>query len=232
MDDIQIVPRTTIPPTPFPTFSPTKSPNTGPTSQPTQRTDAPTTNNVVDCPPAGASPTIVGSGAVIFGLSKGSNLCSLDKEVTSSSTNQKTLIPIALSYEGNPWEQAAGEHAQRVFGGEEILCYLSGCQLNLPELQEGESYVLSSSSHVLSKENEYARFLETATFGITEDDLESIDKPSINIQENIATWISKQMNVTATPMSSHREFWRKRLNGRVSYCSSSLVLEISFGFCK
>lgn len=217
MDDVQIIPRVTTPPTSFPTFSPTKSPVTGPTSQPTKGTDAPTTNKVIDCPSVGALPIVLESGAVIISKANGSHLCSLDIEVTSSPSTQKTLIPIALSYNGNSWEQAAGEYAQAVFGGKEILCYLSGCQLNLPQLEQGESYILSSSSHVLSKENEYARFLETSTFGITEDDLGSIDEPSTSIQENIASWMSRQMNVSTTPMSSHREFWRRRLNGRVSF---------------
>lgn len=220
VDDVQVIQRTTMPPTPSPTFSTTNEVNTGPSGAPSRMTDTPSTDNVVACPPIGDSPIVVGAGSVILSLAEGSSLCSLTKEIISSDGNQKTLIPVALSYDSHPWEQAAGEFAQTIFGGSEILCYSSGCQLNLPPLeQEGsESYLLSSSSYSLSKTNEYSRFLETATFGVTEDDLENIDtiSSSSNSQDNIAHWVAQQMDTNITPMSSHREFWRKGLNGRVS----------------
>lgn len=216
VDNIQITQRTTSAPTPSPTFSPTKSKNTGPTSQPTKKTDAPTTTNVLSCPSVGDNPIFIPSGSVMLQPATNLTLCTLTKVVTSSETGDSFSIPIARSYDGNSWEKAAGEYAASFFVNQGILCYESGCQINLPHLDSGSQFNLASYSYSLSKSDEAARFLETATFGITQSQLDAFENSSNNIQDDIIGWVSNQMNASITPMTSHREFWRKRLTGRVS----------------
>ena len=132
VDDINMSQRTTLPPTPFPTFSPTKDKDVGPTIQPTIQTETPTTANIIPCPLIGNPPVSLSSGSFMLKIAT-STLCSLNKAITSPETGDVTLIPIARSYDGNKWEQAAGEYAFFVFSdGNEILCYTEGCQVNLP----------------------------------------------------------------------------------------------------
>ena len=143
-------------------------------------------------------------------------LCTLTKTIVSSDTSQNISIPIARSYNGHQWEKSAGEYAASVFSNNDILCYDIGCQINLPSLESGEEFRLSSFKYSLSRIDEVARFLETATFGITQDQLDVFDASTNNLQKDIIDWVSDQMNTTTTPITSHREFWRKGLNGRVS----------------
>ena len=84
--------------------------------------------------------------------------------------------------------------------------------------ESGAEYRLSTHVYELSKVDEAARFLETATFGITTEELMPLSVSSNDVKTGILTWISRQMNSSITPMTSHREFWRKGLNGRVSSC--------------
>ena len=220
VDDIEITQRTTSPPTPSPTFSPTKSKNSGPTVQPTRRTDAPTTTNVVTCPIVGNGTITVDPGHVMIQTANAS-LCTLTKYSTSSE-GYVVHTPIARSYNGKDWEQAAGEYADSLFDGE-ILCYDNGCQINLPELESGSNYILSSFSYTLSDRDMYARFLETATFGITEEQLDTFESTSNNVESNIISWVHNQMNETNTPMTSHRKFWRRGLINRVSLFNIDFV---------
>ena len=151
----------------------------------------------------------------MLGVADTNILCTLTKAMNSSNSDI-SLIPIARSYDENLWEQSAGEFAASIFEGEEILCYSVGCQVNLPPLEAGAEYLLSSFSHSLPAVDEYARFLETATFGTTQEQLDVFATYSGSVQDNIASWLLGQMNSTVTPITSHRENWRKGLNGRVS----------------
>ena len=215
VDDIKISQRTTLPPTPFPTFSPTKGKNVGPTIQPTIQTEAPTTTNIVPCPLAGNPSISLGSGSFMLKIAP-TTLCSLNKAVTSPDTGDITLIPIARSYSGNKWEQAAGELAFSLFNGNEIPCYAEGCQVNLPPLQKDSEYLLTTSAYSLSEKHEYARFLETTTFGVTQEQLDDFEASSMSVEEKAISWLSDQMNTSVVPMTSHREYWRKGVNNAVS----------------
>ncbi len=197
---------------------PTKSKNIGPTIQPTRLTESPTTSNILSCPLAGNSPIVIPAGSVMLHTAGTNSLCTLTK-IISSDTGETISIPIARSYSNNQWEKSAGEASASLFAGKDILCYESGCQINLPMLEEsGAEYRLSTHVYELSKVDEAARFLETATFGITTEELMPLSVSSNDVKTGILTWISRQMNSSITPMTSHREFWRKGLNGRVSSC--------------
>ena len=144
------------------------------------------------------------------------NLCTLTKAVISPQTGELSLTPIAQSYANHQWERAAGIFATALFYGKDIECYTAGCQINLPPLETGAEYQLTSFAHSLEEKDVYARFLETSTFGITEEELSKFEASPNSTQENIASWISNQMNSSITPRSSHRELWRHGLNPRVS----------------
>ncbi len=183
-----------------------------------EATDQPATTNIlISCPPVGSPPIDVAPGSVTLTLSDA--LCTLS---TISETGFATLIPIAISYDNNPWEQSAGEFASSFFANDDISCYSNGCQIDLPPLETGESYVLTTSNYTLSETNQYARFLETATFGTTQEQLDTLKSSPESVYDNIALWISDQMNSTITPLTSHREFWRKSVNGRVSFVEEKM----------
>ena len=79
------------------------------------------------------------------------NLCILTKVVTSPEDGERSLIPIALSYDNNLWENAAGTYATTLFNSEDIICHDIGCQINFPALEAGEEYHLTSYTHSLEK---------------------------------------------------------------------------------
>ncbi len=179
-------------------------------SEPTHQ---PSAVNILSCPPVGSSPIHVTPGSVMLNYSDA--LCTLTKS-TISETGMKISIPIAISYDSNPWEQSAGEFASSLLVNNHIPCYSNGCQIDLSPLDAGELYVLSTLDYyTLSENDEYARFLETATFGITQEQLDAFENSPASVHEDITAWISDQMNSTITPLTSHREFWRSGLNGRV-----------------
>ena len=179
------------------------------------QTEAQTTTNIVPCPSVGNPSISLGSGSFMLKIAP-TTLCSLNKAVTSPHTGEKSLIPIARSYDGNKWEQAAGEFAFALFNGDEIPCYAEGCQVNLPPLEKDSEYLLTTYAYSLSEEQEYARFLETATFGVTQEQLDDFEASSMSVEEKAISWLSDQMNTSVVPMSSHREYWREGVNTAVS----------------
>ena len=213
VDNVTLNQRTTLQPTPLPTFNPTISKNSGPTSEPTRHTSSPTTAIVVSCPLVGDAPVRLLSTSVILSLASSGTLCTLTKVFTSEA-GEMISVPIARSHDTNLWEKSAGDFAASVFIDKNILCYDAGCQVNLPSLELGSKYILSSYNHTLTKENEIARFLETSTFGITQDMLHAFSISPNNTKDAIASWLFDQMDSDIIPMTSHREYWRKGLNGR------------------
>ena len=217
-----------------PTVFPTKTYTNEPTDSPTITTESPTTSVVQSCPPVGSSSIQVGGNDVILQTAEANTLCTLTKFLPSkaiseiyslsrkkyklfSANKEISFIPIARSYNLNNWEVSAGDTASSSFDTKEFLCYSQGCQINLPILKEGATYYLTSYTYSLSQRDEYARFFETASYGMTKAELDSFDtvtgeKESITV---ITDFIESQMNEEITPVTSHREFWRKRSNPRV-----------------
>lgn len=81
------------------------------------------------------------------------------------------------------------------------------------EKKQQQQQHLNSYTHSLSKIDEYARFLESATYGITQAELDSFDVSNVDVDTQIINWMKEQMNETLILPTSHREFWRKRVNG-------------------
>jgi hypothetical protein len=210
MDDVQISSVSTQEPSLTPTFAPseftpdvTDSPTSRPTSMPTVAT-------VTDCPDVSEGPVSVSAGPVM--LTKSETLCILTKAVESADGSLSNIAPVARSYDGRAWEPSAGGLATDLLQNVAFGDYSAGTQINLPDLAAGEQYFLTSYSYSMSHEDEVARLLETATFGTTAADLAAWDKGAVTI-DTVSEWIQEQIS---SPMTSHREFFRRRVNPRVS----------------
>ena len=144
-------------------------------------------------------------------LARSDFLCVLTKAVSDANGTLSNVAPVALSYDGQDWELAAGDFVATSLYGQDFGDFVAGSQITLPDLNADEKYYLTSYSHTVGETDQVARFLETATFGTTAQDLEQWTDPF-----DIASardWIIDQMNMNIT---SHREFFRLRSNGKVS----------------
>ena len=163
-------------------------------------------------------------------------LCTLTRVDTPDSYNnnpqlanfRKVYIPIARSYTGGPygntWQRVRGKYIHEVSinplqdcGIIDLTTNEYGCQVTIPPLQEdNEGYYLT-----LFQEDEFSnsmthssRFLEHSSFGATYDEITSLSN-EIDIHGNyaLAKYIHDQ--IYNTPITSHRAYFRRRLNPRV-----------------
>jgi hypothetical protein len=171
------------------------------------------------CPPPGESTDINLDGGGILAVSSSSagTLCTLTQVRTENSKDVQ-VIPIARSYEANPWESAAGDTAIEIFrrSGGQPVCTENSCTINLPALPDPATYryALTTYSYDLSRKDEVARFLDRSTFGTTPTDLALHDTAAWGDTYR-ANHVKDQMDTTITPMTSHREYFRKRTNPKV-----------------
>jgi len=190
---------------PKPTILTTINPTPRPTSHPS--------SDAVKCPPLGEPSRSISSGTVFLRVSEAGILCTLTKTITDISTgNVVTIVPVARSYEGYGWESSAGEYASLKFA-----CYDSGngmCRTDLPGVGINEDYTLTSHSHDIPQVDEVARFLESATFGVTKEQLDSWNYAD-PMEETMSQWVNDQMDVVNA--TRHREYWRKRVNPRWNF---------------
>ncbi len=222
MDDIQISALDTEAPTEHPSLMPTevdvtseltKSPTSPPTSMPTVAT-------VTSCPQEESSPKEISGGPTM--LETSSSLCILTKAFVDADGEMTNIAPIARSYENQPWEKSSGEFANVLLYGLDFEEYTIGSQITLPILDGGAKYFLTSYSYSISDRNSVARLLESATFGTTRIDLESWHEGAVT-KDSAAKWIDEQMK---KPMTSHREFFRRRVNPRVSFSISATLIKL------
>jgi len=208
MDDMHI----TSVDTPAPSFMATPSPTddtTDATSMPTSKpTNMPIVATVTKCPDVGSDSLMVSPGPVMLG--KSDSLCILTKAVEDLDGSMSNLAPVARSYDGRSWEPSSGEFARELLRGVGFGNYTIGTQIILPELAAGERYYLTSYSYDISHEDSVARLLETATFGTTTKDLAAWGEVAVT-KDSVADWIHEEIS---KPMTSHREFFRHRVNPR------------------
>jgi hypothetical protein len=118
--------------------------------------------------------------------------------------------PVARSYEGNPWEVYAGEFSEKI----QFQCQKGNCKTILPSLEDDDQfYELASFQHSAPQNDQIARFLEQATFGPTRSTI-------MEFPDSYSEWVHEQM---ALPDSSHRRFYRSRLNHRKTVSSQQGV---------
>jgi hypothetical protein len=116
-------------------------------------------------------------------------------------------VPVARSYNGHDWENAAGEYAAKVIDAA-WDCNAEGCNIALPSSESGTVFALISRARPeTSATDDNARFLEAATFGTTSAELQRLEGASP------AAWLKEQI---ALPATSHREFFRRRANVRMA----------------
>jgi hypothetical protein len=220
VDNFRVSLKTTVPPTMYPTLSPTVKKTESPTPL---KTAPPTSANVLSCPMDGTSKDVTGIEFIIS-RSSPNTLCTLTKVINTNGVEK--VVPLGRSYSSYDWEVSAGDVAGEIFKSGEFPCYEIGCQVHLPKLKSGERYELTTFSHSLSEKDEIARLLETATYGITDEDIRLIKLlPSNNgVIGKIFSWVQDQMDSNIVPVSSHREFWRKGANPRVSFLLCSFII--------
>ena len=214
----------TLPRTPAPTSTPTDPivvPTAAPTSQPTM--------NETALPGPGFS-SYIGDGTAPIALAKAESgvITTLSEVTVDANGTESFVIPIARSYNGNGWEKEPGRIVEDTMYDVDWNCYFGACEIDLPDLGPNKQYKLSSNEAPLrytdpslnSNDNVVARFLEQATFGATQADIDSINSATstrrrLAVEDNINSWIIDQMDETVTPPTSHREYWRARANSRV-----------------
>jgi uncharacterized protein (DUF1501 family) len=215
-------------PTNSPTFELSKSPTSSPTLNPTLElskspTNSPTTissdsptpiptftlisNNTIDCPLAPNSIDFEFNGPVRFSIPSSSESICVLHQITSSS---EVFKPVGRTYAGNAWEASSGDFSTLAW-----YCTTAHCTVDLPILPSGSAYrVTSFSPPEIFRDDgrdEIARFLEQATFGITQSDLLLFN--TNNLIKSFGEWIKEQQDVI--PMTSHRAYFRKRSNARM-----------------
>jgi hypothetical protein len=131
-------------------------------------------------------------------------LCTLYTISTSLGSNpQSYYIPLGRSYDGHDWERVAGKYNTLSY-----TCANGECTVELPD--ENQSYYLTSYAYTLTPSQTSSRFFERASFGATPSMLSlATDEASM------ASWIRDQLDENVTPLSSHRKYFRKRLNPRM-----------------
>jgi len=156
-----------------------------------------------ECPPPGAKKVLNGyrEGSELKVKISGENLlCGL-----YLASRRGMVLPVGRSYNGHSWEAYAGKYAKQTFN-----CSNGVCTTKLPktsrllQLRYGRyKYNLVGFSNDLSSPD--ARMLEQTTFGPTMEQINAMSGTTP------ADYIKDQMILPAT---SHRQFFRKRLNHR------------------
>ena len=133
-------------------------------------------------------------------------LCTLHTTQSSLSGHQLFYIPVGRSYNGLPWERVAGKYSHL-----EYTCDSTSntCSVELVDW-ESTDYYLTSYSYELTPAQTSARFFERASFGATASMLNLATN-----EADMASWISNQLDENVTPLTSHRRYFRKRLNPRM-----------------
>ena len=183
----------------------------------------------LDCPASGQVDVNLDFGGILTVTpSINGMLCTLTEvRTTTDGSEDDQVIPIARSYEGNLWESSAGDLATSIFkdtGGQpECLPDGSSCQLQLPPLADPATYryALTSYEYSPSRRDQIARALGRLTFGATPTDLNLHDKPEMDNDSEayLAAFIQEQMDEQITPMTSHREYFRKRTNPKLTHAA-------------
>lgn len=160
-----------------------------------------------------ASPNVL---CLLVRVTTRSDTADLDSISSSSSLSDYNMVPIARSYQGGDWQRSAGPYAQEL----EVTCPESNpaCDLHipiLPKLQEGRFVLMPFQYSLDSDRALVSRFFHQTTFGPTMSMIDDWDYSADDLSAEMAKWVKDQMDTSITPMTSHREFLRRRLNGEL-----------------
>jgi len=135
--------------------------------------------------------------------------------ILSLQTETKT-IPVARSYDAQTWEASSGFLASRLTPPtcDDVSGLCTFATNGLPPPEVGESYAFSYYEHDgFGDAADAARFLEQTTFGGSLADITSL----VNTGLDYGAWLTEQMS--SSIMTSHREYYRRRLNKESEYSS-------------
>ena len=203
----------TIPLELSPTSAPSLLPSTSKptTNQPTISTKPTIYIKVIRCPDIDTTNSVVQSNTISrFVVSSAGTLCTLNRIQTSDTGEVIFIAPVARSYDGNDWETVSGPYKVQ------INCANSECAIFVPDSSSDNfRFQLTSydtRSRNFSSQDLASRFLEQATFGPTLKTIASLSGSVTKreLSSNIEQWVKNQIN--DQPISSHREFYRKRSN--------------------
>ena len=126
--------------------------------------------------------------------------------ITRNSNNgDYYTIPVARSYNNRNWERVAGPYAQS-------LSISNCCKLVIPNLSDDDGkFLLMSFTHQINEREQVSRFFQQTTFGPDLDMINSWNY-NTNIDQEMGSWVKAQMDETQTPITSHRAFYRERVD--------------------
>jgi len=131
------------------------------------------TTNAISCPPPGTTTELTslsttGGMLTLRTISTIGQLCTLTIKTTYID-DDTTIIPLARSYDNEPWSYAAGETPSVMLSNGGFSCFIDGdseyCSVELPPLDDvsgtsgEEKYVLTTYEHSLSERDQVSRFL-------------------------------------------------------------------------
>ena len=150
---------------------------------------------------------------MVFRVTGSSQNADLDSINPNSSLSDYDMIPVARSFNGYDWKRTAGPYAQSL----DIACDDTECQLAIPPLSGSLDwrFVLMPFQHSVSEKAEISRFFHQTTFGPTMKMINEWDYNS-GLSTEMSKWVKDQMNISVTPITSHREFFRRRVNYQIS----------------
>ena len=132
----------------------------------------------------------------------------------NSNNEDYYIVPVARSYNNRNWERVAGPYAQD-------LSISSCCSLNIPNLPKLPTgkFVLMSFSHQPSNREKVSRFFQQTTFGPTLDLINSWNYNN-GLNREMGKWVKTQMDESQTPPTSHRAYFRERVDFQMKNQSS------------
>ena len=165
-------------------------------------------------------PSFTGGRLLLAPTSKEGDLCILTR--VNRNVTKKVYIPIARSYDGSDWHRIRGKYISytAVKCGEASdagSSYNAGdylCEVDVPVLAaDNVGYFLTSwEDGVASDRRIAARFLERASWGAKWDEIINLENEvASDGKKALAQWVMTQQSLQP---SSHRKFFRERLNPR------------------
>ncbi len=136
---------------------------------------------------------------------------SLTGNVSSLNMQDWNMVPVARSYLSNTWENVAGPYVDKV----KVSCETANCTLSIPHLATSAispvHFALLTTNRRVSTKEQVARFLEQVTFGPTRADVDTFDV-SKSLNKQFAAWVQGQMDPSIVSPTSHREYFRARVD--------------------
>ena len=156
-------------------------------------------------------------------------ISSLTGNLSSLSMQDWNMVPVARSYLNYSWENVAGPYVDKL----KISCGSSNCTLTIPQLADVPSpahYVLLATNRQVTTKEKVARFLEQVTFGPTLEDINMFNTSS-SLQSQFVNWIKQQMDLSVVTPTSHREYFRARVDNYMYLARLVYILLSQYSFC-